>query len=75
MADVNLKASTAHTERYIKIQEAVRERPLSLPPNYKPLPLYPWLKLAGRWLEQAGFESGQRAKVEVQHGKLVITPA
>ncbi|QBQ96092.1 SymE family type I addiction module toxin [Paraburkholderia pallida] len=36
-------------------------------------PLYPWIKLAGRWLELAGFEAGQRVKVEVQHGRLVIT--
>jgi toxic protein SymE len=37
-------------------------------------PLVPWLKLSGKWLEQAGFDPGQRARIEVQHGRLVITP-
>ncbi|WP_235024451.1 SymE family type I addiction module toxin [Caballeronia arvi] len=66
---------TAQHERYIKIQEAERERPFSLRPNKTPPPLYPWIRLAGRWLEQAGFEAGQQVRVEVQHGKLIITPA
>ncbi|WP_454826740.1 SymE family type I addiction module toxin [Paraburkholderia xenovorans] len=26
------------------------------------------------WLEQAGFPPGQRVRIEVQHGRLVITP-
>jgi toxic protein SymE len=36
-------------------------------------PLYPWLKLAGRWIEQAGFQAGQRVKITVKKGRLVIT--
>ncbi|MDR5825948.1 SymE family type I addiction module toxin [Caballeronia sp. LZ043] len=36
-------------------------------------PFYPWLKLAGRWIEQAGFSPGQRVKINVEHGRLVIT--
>ncbi|WP_087131074.1 SymE family type I addiction module toxin [Caballeronia pedi] len=31
------------------------------------------MRLAGRWLEQAGFAPGQRVKVNVEHGRLVIT--
>ncbi|MBU7436930.1 SymE family type I addiction module toxin [Paraburkholderia fungorum] len=26
------------------------------------------------WLEQAGFPPGQRVRIEIQHGRLVITP-
>ncbi|WP_429498719.1 SymE family type I addiction module toxin [Paraburkholderia youngii] len=26
------------------------------------------------WLEHAGFEPGQRVRIEVHHGRLVITP-
>ncbi|BFG79427.1 hypothetical protein PTKU46_74600 [Paraburkholderia terrae] len=36
-------------------------------------PLYPWMKLAGRWIEQAGFEAGQRVRVAVELGRLTIT--
>ncbi|TDG26453.1 type I addiction module toxin, SymE family [Paraburkholderia silviterrae] len=36
-------------------------------------PLYPWIKLVGRWLELADFEAGQRVRIEVHHGRLVIT--
>jgi toxic protein SymE len=75
MADANLKASTAPAERHIKIQQAERERPFSYRPRKTPAPLYPWIKLAGRWLEQAGFEAGQSVRVQVEHGRLVITPA
>ncbi|WP_235024643.1 SymE family type I addiction module toxin [Caballeronia arvi] len=31
------------------------------------------LKLAGRWFEQAGFQAGQRVKINVEHGRLTIT--
>ncbi|MCG5078034.1 SymE family type I addiction module toxin [Paraburkholderia tagetis] len=31
-------------------------------------------KLSGRWLELAGFEAGQRVRIEVHDGRLVTTP-
>jgi len=31
------------------------------------------LRLAGKWLEQAGFKAGQVVLVQVEQGKLVIT--
>ncbi|MEM5342286.1 SymE family type I addiction module toxin [Paraburkholderia azotifigens] len=34
---------------------------------------YPWIKLSGRWLELAGFKAGQQVRIEVHHGRLVIT--
>ncbi|WP_243849847.1 SymE family type I addiction module toxin [Paraburkholderia rhizosphaerae] len=36
-------------------------------------PLYPWMKLAGRWIEHAGFTPGQRVRISVEHGRLTIT--
>ncbi|MFM0365728.1 SymE family type I addiction module toxin [Paraburkholderia sediminicola] len=35
--------------------------------------MYPWLRLARRRLETADFEPGQRVRIEVRHGRLVIT--
>jgi hypothetical protein len=34
----------------------------------------PYLRLKGKWLAQAGFESGTYVRVEVEQGRLVITP-
>jgi hypothetical protein len=34
----------------------------------------PWLRLSGKWLEQAGFPVNARVKVEVSEGRLIITP-
>ncbi|WP_321880636.1 SymE family type I addiction module toxin [Paraburkholderia bannensis] len=31
------------------------------------------MKLSGWWLELAGFEAGQRVRIGVHHGRLVIT--
>ena len=33
---------------------------------------YPRISLAGRWLEQMGFPTGSKVKVEVSLGRLVI---
>ncbi|MFM0233267.1 SymE family type I addiction module toxin [Paraburkholderia sediminicola] len=41
---------------------------------YPDLPPAPWIRLSGRWLEEAGFEISGRIRVDIQHGKLVITP-
>lgn len=36
--------------------------------------VYLWTKLSGRWIEAAGFDPGQRLRIEVSHQRLVITP-
>ncbi|KVK89310.1 hypothetical protein WS90_36470 [Burkholderia cepacia] len=36
--------------------------------------MYLWAKLSGRWLDAAGFDPGQRLRIEVTHKRLVITP-
>ncbi|MFC6308254.1 SymE family type I addiction module toxin [Paraburkholderia dipogonis] len=38
------------------------------------LPPAPWIRLSGRWLAKAGFNISDRIQVEVQRGRLVITP-
>lgn len=77
MADADLKPRPAYAERCVTIQQSQRYRQWT-PPTARPRkapPLYPWMKLSGRWLEQAGFDPGQRVRIEVQHGRLVITHA
>jgi toxic protein SymE len=32
----------------------------------------PFLRLQGRWLDQAGFAIGTQVRVEVDHGRLVV---
>ncbi|MBP0595967.1 SymE family type I addiction module toxin [Paraburkholderia sp. LEh10] len=71
MADANLKVRSPVTERFVTIQQSQRCRR-----NWRSRtvpPLYPWMKLAGRWIEHAGFEAGQRVRINVEHGRLTIT--
>ncbi|CAG9267582.1 SymE family type I addiction module toxin [Paraburkholderia unamae] len=72
MADANLNALPAHPERRVTIQQSWRYRRVNARTHTKP-PLYPWIKLSGRWLELADFEAGQRVRIEVHDGRLVIT--
>ena len=32
----------------------------------------PWLRVAGKWLKEAGFDIGTQVRVEVSHGRLII---
>ncbi len=74
MADANLKASPAHPEHHATIQQIMRWQPSPKPgrPGRTPT-FFPWLRIAGKWLHHAGFDPGQRVKIEVQHRRLVIT--
>nr|WP_284504153.1 SymE family type I addiction module toxin [Caballeronia sp. ATUFL_F2_KS9A] len=70
----NLKARPHDTERFVTVQQSQRESRSTKPywQRTEP-PCFPWLKLAGPWIEQAGFTAGQRVKVNVEHGRLIIT--
>ncbi|WP_269139146.1 SymE family type I addiction module toxin [Burkholderia territorii] len=36
---------------------------------------FPWIKLVGVWLEDAGFEAGERVlRITVEDKRLIITP-
>jgi toxic protein SymE len=78
MADANHKAVAPVTQRILTISSQRRPRPMK---TYAPahieffpdLPPAPWIRLSGRWLEDAGFEIGRRICVEVTSGKLTIS--
>lgn len=36
---------------------------------------FPWLNVSGKWLEKAGFRTGDQVAIEVSDGKLTITKA
>jgi len=36
---------------------------------------FPWLNLAGHWLEDAGFEIGEYCEIKVSKNKLIVTKA
>lgn len=80
MANANHKSRAPVTERFVTVQESARHHSLSrvlrairahrkLNTTY-----YPWIKLAGVWLEDAGFEAGGRVRITVEDKRLIITP-
>jgi Toxin SymE, type I toxin-antitoxin system len=42
--------------------------------NGRPRSDVPYLRMRGRWLERAGFVIGQRVKVDVDQGRLIVEP-
>ena len=78
MADANHKAVAPVTQRILTISSQRRPRPMKIfaPAHiefYEDLPPAPWIRLSGRWLEQAGFLPRSRVRVRVMRGCLVIT--
>ncbi|WP_082720872.1 SymE family type I addiction module toxin [Burkholderia sp. ABCPW 14] len=75
MADANHKAPKLVTERFVTIQQSIRHQPFRPQTTYrlKEPTFYPWLKLAGRWIEEAGFRPGQRVRIAVGQRRLVIS--
>lgn len=82
-------AANANTERLKKKrQQSKRPHPNRQPHSRKikperflkvvARPVYPndipWISLCGKWLAQAGFEMAMRVRVQVEHGRLIITP-
>ena len=74
MADANLKPLLTHPERSVTIQESWRYQQITPGRIRKEPPLYPWMKLSGRWIERAGFLAGQRVRIVVEHHRITITP-
>jgi len=50
-------------ERYMHVSRVSQHNAIS-----------PYIRLRGKWLEEAGFDIGASIKVGVEHGKLTITP-
>ena len=38
------------------------------------IPMQPWIRLRGLWLEQAGFPPKTRVRVQIEQGRLILTP-
>lgn len=79
MADANHKSVAPTTQRILTISAQRRPRPMkTFAPDhvkfYPDLPPAPWIRLSGRWLEEAGFEISGKIRVEVGRGRLIITP-
>ena len=55
--------------RRLKVGYAYTDPERNLP--HRPVP---HLRLAGRWLKDAGFTIGQHVKIEVSEGRLTIEP-
>jgi toxic protein SymE len=77
MADANHKARPLVTERFVTIRQSRRYQDVDalLKHPYTPPRMYSWMKLSGRWISDAGFKPGQRARIVVEAGRLIITPA
>ena len=50
------------------------ERLLTVTDYGDPCPNTPWIRLRGRWLTEAGFPVRCRIRVQVEKGRLIITP-
>ena len=80
MAKRNHKTVDGNSVRYLTVSRLRQPfyRPKgwpfwkNTPADYPPAP---WIRLSGQWLREAGFEISDKVRVEVQKGKLVITPA
>jgi hypothetical protein len=56
--------------------QKIRKRTIGYQPRpawWDKMRVVPSLMLAGCWMEQAGFETGNRVEIEVQQGKIIIT--
>jgi toxic protein SymE len=81
MANANHKTAKDGSVRYLTV--SAQRRPRGYPKSWSPerkigrrdLPEAPWIRLTGRWLDEAGFGIASRIRVEVEKGRLVITPA
>lgn len=57
------KPGKPQTDRFLTVT--------NMPGNFANMP---WIRLAGQWLEQAGFSVRTRVRVHVEAGRLIITP-
>ena len=80
MAKRNHKTADGNPVRYLTVSRLRQPfaRPKDWPvwksslEDYDPVP---WIRLSGRWLNEAGFDISDKVRVEVQKDKLIITPA
>ena len=58
-------------DRRLTLTRALRDR--SPRDDYRPPTAVPSLRVQGQWLTQAGFHVGDRVRVQVEHGRLILT--
>ncbi len=59
-------------ERRLTLTRALRDRVSRK--GYRPPTVVPALRVQGRWMERAGFPVGDRVRITVEPGRLVLTP-
>jgi toxic protein SymE len=78
MVNANLNLTSSVSQRFMICDAAVRECDVKTARNRgkyeRPMPM-PHIRLMGKWLAQAGFKPRSRICVQVEDGRLVITPA
>ncbi|WP_206128343.1 SymE family type I addiction module toxin [Burkholderia sp. Ac-20379] len=76
MAESNHNAAIRYPDRTATIWEHYRHdgKNTTKPEWLEPRTAVPMIRLSGKWIEKAGFEPAHRVRIEVTHGRLVITP-
>jgi len=77
MADANHIAPPFFQDCFVNTQDSFQSRrifPQLRFADKAPPVFHLWVKLSGRWIEEAGFGPEQRLQIEVAHKRLVITP-
>ena len=72
MADARSEHRSSRSKRLLTVTRQLRRS--NRAPWYREYPPAPFLRVAGRWLDKAGFPIGQRVEVQVSSGRLVVTP-
>jgi hypothetical protein len=62
---------TAMKDRRLTLSRALRDHPARA--GYRPPTVVPALRVQGQWMEQAGFHVGDRVRVIVEPGRLILT--
>lgn len=58
-------------DRRLTLTRAVRDR--TQRNGYRAQAVVPYLRVQGQWMEQAGFHVGDRVRVQVEQGRLILT--
>ncbi|WP_186084593.1 SymE family type I addiction module toxin [Burkholderia gladioli] len=75
MAEKNHNAPNSFPDRSVTIRESWRYLgELDPKKDRTEMTTFPWMRLAGYWLEEAGFIPGHRARIKVTMGQLITTP-
>jgi len=59
-------------DRRLTLSRALRDRPARDGRLLRPT-VVPALRVQGQWMEQAGFHVGDRVRVQVKRGRLILT--